>query len=372
MYENEVSYFKSVYDKNIILYGKQTFYEELAISDEELFKAIHRQQKRGLDSTQPCFGVRLGVAPRTNGVVVIIFERISFSVENLDLLQKTISRQVLYEDERLSVDAIFVNCKFMTPLFLKEPVRSQICFKDCVFERDVILRSNISGKLIFNRCKFHERLDFEKLHVIDMLHIEESWFGKNSIINLNELCAKPSAKFAIKDTQFAGRFEAQKAKISCVSKFVNISFLNMVDIKGIKLNSYCIFENIAFAHPGTQQILDAQKDLAKELERCGCEKEIANLGLNIGQNIDDTEEREYQDALQKGWLNPKQAARFLGKSVRTLQEKRKNDQMKITKESLPFIGEGKDILYPLDALKAYLEQDWNLLKELRKKHWKKD
>ena len=46
--------------------------------------------------------------------------------------------------------------------------------------------------------------------------------------------------------------------------------------------------------------------------------------------------------------------------------------MKITKESLPFIGEGEDILYPLDALKAYLEQDWNLLKELRKKHWKKD
>ena len=51
----------------------------------------------------------------------------------------------------------------------------------------------------------------------------------------------------------------------------------MVDIKGIKLNSYCIFENIAFAHPGTQQILDAQKELAKELERCGCEKEIANF-----------------------------------------------------------------------------------------------
>ena len=45
--------------------------------------------------------------------------------------------------------------------------------------------------------------------------------------------------------------------------------------------------------------------------------------------------------------------------------------MKITKESLPFKGEGRDIIYPLDALKAYLEQDWNLLKELRKKHWKK-
>ncbi len=71
-------------------------------------------------------------------------------------------------------------------------------------------------------------------------------------------------------------------------------------------------------------------------------------------------------------MNPKQAARFLGKSVRTLQEKRKNDQMQITKESLPFKGIGRDIVYPLDALKAYLEQDWNLLKELRKKHWKKD
>ena len=43
MYETQVSYFKSEYDKNIVLYGKQTIYEPLPISEDKLLNEIKWQ-----------------------------------------------------------------------------------------------------------------------------------------------------------------------------------------------------------------------------------------------------------------------------------------------------------------------------------------
>ncbi|MBQ6854376.1 MAG: helix-turn-helix domain-containing protein [Alphaproteobacteria bacterium] len=374
MYETQVSYFKSEYDKNIVLYGKQTIYEPLPISEDKLLNEIKWQT--GLTSRQICFGVRTALnynpLQKDSTRPVIIFERISFSIEQCDLIRKLLTQKIDYEDRQVNVDVFFINCHFSTPIVITEPVETDVCFRGCKFSRDCVFKCDISGHLIFTDCKFRDRLDFEDASISQMFFIEGCFFDKNSLFNLSNAKLKSRAKCIIKNTQFAGRFEAQGAEISSFSVFSNISFFNVFNFNQTKFNGHCIFDNIAFAHPTSQAIVEAQKIWAKALEKSGCEKEIANLGLNIAQNIDDTEEREYQDALQKGWLNPKQAARFLGKSVRTLQEKRKNDQMQITKESLPFKGVGRDIVYPLDALKAYLEQDWNLLKELRKKHWKKD
>ena len=368
MYENEVSYFKSVYDKDICLYGKQTIYEPLEITETQLYDCL--MTARPLPSKQICFGLR--IAGGYQGWI-LIFERLSFSIKNISLLKKLFANNKQSVHKRLSIEGIFfIDCQFITPLIIEEPISIDLCFRNCLFRKELSLKSKISKDIIFNKCNFKERFDLENTSISNMFYIEESIFGKNSIVNLNKAYIETSSKFVIRDTLFLGRFEARNANLLGLVKLTGISFFNILDMKGISFNKQCIFENIAFAHPGTQQILDTQKELVKALEKSGCEKEIANLGLNIGQNIDDTEEREYQDALQKGWLNPKQAARFLGKSVRTLQEKRKNDQIQITKESLPFKGIGRDIVYPLDALKAYLEQDWNLLKELRKKHWNKD
>ena len=78
MYETQVSYFKSEYDKNIVLYGKQTIYEPLTISEEKLLNEIKWQT--GLTSRQICFGVRTALnynpLQKDSTRPVVIFERI--------------------------------------------------------------------------------------------------------------------------------------------------------------------------------------------------------------------------------------------------------------------------------------------------------
>ncbi len=58
----------------------------------------------------------------------------------------------------------------------------------------------------------------------------------------------------------------------------------------------------------------------------------------------------------------------MGKSVNYLAKKRAKDKEQITREALPFIGKGKSIQYPVDALNAFKANDWTKLKELRKKY----
>ena len=67
-------------------------------------------------------------------------------------------------------------------------------------------------------------------------------------------------------------------------------------------------------------------------------------------------------------LKTEYAAYFLGKSVNYLAKKRAKDKEQITREALPFIGKGKDIQYPVDALNAFKAKDWAKLKELRKNY----
>ncbi len=371
MFKTEMEYFQSEFDKNIILYGAETQYRNLHLDTEKLFQSIKEQKDVG--STTVCEGVSIGKASQ-HSLPVIIFERILFTGEHIELLSKLFSIEDNRHNEYLISAIYFIDCKFRYPVIQQLPTYTSICFKGCIFKKDIVFLDDVIGRLCFVECHFRARLSFENIKIKSMLHIQDSWFEQDSLFNLNNTHIKGVCKFAIKNTQFYGKFEARKTKIDSVGKFTNVSFFNQLQIEDLILSKYCLFEHFSFANASSKDMIIAQSKFAQTLQQNGYEQIIPYIGLITEPQTkisDDTEEREYQDALQKGWLNPKQAARFLGKSVRTLQEKRKNDQMKITKESLPFIGEGKDILYPLDALKAYLEQDWNLLKELRKKHWKK-
>ena len=79
----------------------------------------------------------------------------------------------------------------------------------------------------------------------------------------------------------------------------------------------------------------------------------------------------YQVAYATGYLKSEFAAYLLEKSVSYLGQKRKKDKETRSRDALPFVGEGKNIQYPVDALLAFKAKDWAKLKELRKKYWKK-
>ena len=78
--------------------------------------------------------------------------------------------------------------------------------------------------------------------------------------------------------------------------------------------------------------------------------------------------QSYKIACESGFLKPKYAAYHLGMSKDNLAKKRMADKQRITRESIPYVGKGKSILYPVDALDAFKIQDWELLKELREKY----
>ena len=272
----------------------------------------------------------------------------------------------------------FKNCCFnfdINPFFAGH---LDILFQDCRFEKCFGLCGTSVKSMGFYRCNFFNKINLlvGAPKIPYNLTLLECFFEKGSCCSINTLAGKTDNRLTlyIENTFFNGELSIlNNSEKEFDITMRNVSFGCPFQIGDLYLSKSSIFENLIFSSIPSIQMDKSRKDLYNAMKSAGLEEKAKELGIlpeKIGGN--DTEEREYQDALQKGWLNPKQAARFLGKSVRTLQEKRKNDQIQITKESLPFIGEGKDILYPLDALKAYLEQDWNLLKELRKKHWKKD
>jgi hypothetical protein len=55
-----------------------------------------------------------------------------------------------------------------------------------------------------------------------------------------------------------------------------------------------------------------------------------------------------------------------------LAKKRMADKQRITRETIPYIGDGKSMTYPLEALHAFKMQDWDTLKKLREKYSKNE
>ena len=78
----------------------------------------------------------------------------------------------------------------------------------------------------------------------------------------------------------------------------------------------------------------------------------------------------YKIAYKTGYLNTEEAAYLLNKTAYYLIKKRTKDIENPSRYSIPFIIQDKVVKYPVDALLAYKNKDWNKLKELRHKYKK--
>lgn len=370
MYQEEISYFKSEYDKNIILYGKQTIYEPLRLSEAELYNALDDQKDRGIQSTPICFGVRLG--KKVHGRLILIFERLSFSIKDVNLLKNLFLNETDDEGNRDIEGIFFIDCQFLTPLTIEEPTEADVCFRNCVFERDINFYKAVNSKIIFNQCRFSGMLGCKDTQICSMFYIENCQFKTNSALNLNKSCFTKNADLVIRDTQFCGKFEADSTRIEGSAKFFNLSFFNPFNISSLKLSEECQFQNFAFNNGNSKGMLDAQEKLSKTLKKNGYLLEIEELGLNTNKQNLGFDEEEYQGELVNGSLRTKAAARYLGLSVSYLTQKRARDKKIKSRDALPTTGKGKNLRYPLDALKAFVENDWQKLKELRKKYETKE
>ena len=365
MYDEEISYFKSAYDKNICLYGKQTIHEPLHLTVEQLYDRLINE--RPLPSTQVCFGVRIAGG---NHGWILIFERLSFSINNIVLLRHMFSNTPKNINKKLLIEGVFfIDCRFITPVKIEEQTEVDLCFRNCVFERDLIISNNINSNIIFNKCKFREAFEYKNIMINYMFYIEECVFNENSIVNFSKTTFGSESKFVIRDTQFSGKFEIEDTNINGTAVLKNLSFFNPFKINSLKLSENCTFKNFAFFNANSKGMLEAQEKFANTLKSNKYLLEIEELGLNqITKETTDFDYDAYKVAYETGYLKSEYAAYLLEKSVSYLGQKRKKDRENPSRDSIPFTGVGKNIKYPVEALLAYKAKDWDKLKELRQKY----
>lgn len=370
MFGEDINYFRSEYDKNILIYGRETIYEPLDISYEELSYHLRQQKQIGLPVNSVCFGVKIGL--KISVGVILIFERISFTTANVPLLKK------LFEDtqdefgEKLVSGIFFIDCQFSTPLAIDKPIDVDVCFRNCVFKRDLIVANNINTNVIFNNCKFRNKFEFKDIQINNMFYVENCLFYDSSLVNLSRTTFNEAANCVMENNQFCGKFEAENTKIEGNAKFINLAFFSPFKINSLKLSENCVFQNFAFYNANSKAMLDAQEKFAHTLRKNKYLLEIEALGLNTNKQNVGFNDSNYQQEIASGYLKISSAAEFLGMSKDNLAKKRMADKRQITRESIPYVGEGKSIAYPLDALKAFKASDWALLKELREKYAKNE
>ena len=139
-------------------------------------------------------------------------------------------------------------------------------------------------------------------------------------------------------------------------------------IKSVKLNPLSEIQNIAFVCVKSSKMDKSRKDLYEVMKSAGLEEQAKAQGIYAVEETKETNDFDYDAykvAYETGYLKSEYAAYLLEKSVSYLGQKRKKDRENPSRDSIPFIGEGKNIKYPVEALLAYKAKDWEKLKELR-------
>lgn len=177
---------------------------------------------------------------------------------------------------------------------------------------------------------------------------------------------KDNQLFTFDDVIIKGKLEIEAEEIEL--KWNNVSFFEPFELKSIKLNPLSEIQNIAFICVKNSKMNKSRKDLYEVMKNAGIEEQAKAQGLSIEEIKKDFDLNAYKVAYETGFLKSEFAAYLLEQSVSNLEKKRKKDRENPSRDSIPFIGEGKNIKYPVEALLAYKSKDWDTLKELRQKY----
>lgn len=371
---------KSMYEKVKVFLLVMILYlakAHMADFPEELFQKIKYEEPKQSNPEEIAFCVEKieGIRIVDNVLIINGFEFRTnkdkkFLEEFTGFLNKNSLRWIFFQD-----------CCFNSDTLYFWNVSTRISFHNCRFEKIFSVLSTLNSSLEFNECTFLAALNLERtaFNQFSALHIEKCFFEKGSICNLSKIYkfqADGSTLFnsitiEVKDTIFNGELKLQNTRNEICLRMENVSFGYPFQIHNIKLEKHSKLENLCFSSIPSIQMNEARKDLYNAMKNAGLEERAKELGI-LAEKQEEPNSKfdydKYQLAYESGYLKPEYAAYFLGKSVNYLAKKRAKDKEQITREALPFIGKGKDIQYPVDALLAFKAKDWVKLKELRKKY----
>ena len=288
---------------------------------------------------------------------VLVFEDIEFKT----LKDANLIRDLFLLNPENCIRAVcFVRCHFNSPeiSFSVNPLR--MYFKECIFEKQVSFR-NTDNRIEFDTCLFYGN--------IKTFGLEDLWIHHSTFELGSSLLIKDNQLFTFEDVIIKGKLEIEAEEIEL--KWNNVSFFEPFELKSVKLNPLSEIQNIAFVCVKSSKMDKSRKDLYEVMKSAGLEEQAKAQGIYAVEETKETNDFDYDAykvAYETGYLKSEYAAYLLEKSVSYLGQKRKKDKERTTRDSIPFIGEGKNIKYPVDALLAYKAKDWDKLKELRQKY----
>lgn len=315
----------------------------------------------------------------------ILFQNINF---NNDDAMNVIQSAIQYN--RWDFEYIGFNLCYFEKGFILDSVtdtKHNIFFKDCTFSKSFRVKNCFLSTLIrFYNCTFFGKVIFGKNPEVPYLpcdiEIRDSVFKPYSIFemtNITEMKGYHYGKVAIINTIINGnlKFTNLSKDANTLFSIHNIAITTPFVIENTYFNKGTVIDGLAFAMAPKQAMRDSINTFVQSLQESGLNKIAIANGLVIddsdnSENVMDKDMQAYKIACESGFLKPKYAASYLGMSKDNLAKKRMADKQRITRESIPYVGQGKSISYPKDALDAYNLQDWDLLKKLREKYAQKD
>ena len=271
---------------------------------------------------------------------------------------------------------LFKDCLFSANYVCPhKAVRSRATFNHCFFEKDFAPAGEIIHAITFEQCSINGKFDFRNTLFHTSFYINNCIFNKSSSLLLNKIEFKhqdtPRVRhFIIRNTLFGGDVCFNQSSFSGGDLVLeNIAFLKSMDFEECDLGDTLTIGNIAFINEHTPE-REREKEVFKNiLIKHNRSSIIPSLGLEDGEDGEELGKRSsYHSSFRSGWMTPKIAASYLGKSISWLAKKRMADKKKRTKTSIPFVGHRKSIMYPRSALYAFRVQDWNKLENCRKEY----
>ncbi len=315
----------------------------------------------------------------------IVFEDMNFETgEHVDMIYNLVKSGLLK-----GCYIGFNQCYFERGFILDAPYapKCSLFYKDCTFSKSFHIKNCSSSTLLrFYNCDFFGKVIFGDAKIkylpcdIEIRSSTLKPYSTLEISNITEMDGTHYGKVALINTIINGNFKLVNLakKSNTLFNIHNIALTMPFIIENCYFNKETVITGLSFAATPKQAMKDSIRTFAKSLQISGLNNLIIENGLSDDETDNatlsgaDKDIQAYKIACESGFLKPKYAASYLGMSKDNLAKKRMADKQRITRESIPYVGQGKSISYPKDALDAYNSQDWDLLKKLREKYAQKD
>ena len=249
---------------------------------------------------------------------------------------------------------IFDNCH-ITGTFDFSKGMGRVEFRKCEIDSNIKFPRYFHGPVGFHESKIAGKITMYPCSIYLGITIQNCYFLKNSALTMKQVTyIWQGGTLEIKNSVFDGEVKINDADLLYANTLIsNLKINGKFSYADLYLNSGALIEKIESNN---------YANICSKLKNCCYESEYI-----IRKSEKNTNDIPSMDN-KTDWYPPKKAAEYIGRSRAFLAKMRERDKTKTEKDSIPFLGEYKSIVYPKDALDAYVARDYQKLEELRGKY----